>query len=358
MSSEPDSSPAGALLGLTLDGGWKVIEEVPFVEDSSGGQHSRGYIVEAPDGTRGYLKALDYSSALRSDDVAGALARATSAYVYERELLRKCENKRLTRIVRPLDHGQVRVDSSGGIPTVDYLILELAEGDIRKYMDQEQTDVPWALRVLHHAATGLNQLHGQRLAHQDLKPSNVLVFDPVTAKLGDLGRALSRDDEAPHEGLVPVGTPFYAPIELFYGYTEPDWMIRCQSCDMYLLGSLSMFLFGGAGTTPAILSRLPESHLPWNWTDSFDEIVPALRVAFGEVMEEFSACLPEAIRDPILSSTMQLCDLQLCDPDPRFRGHPRSRRELGSSYRLDRYVTLYDLLYRKASIERITQTLR
>jgi serine/threonine protein kinase len=344
---------AGALLGLTVGDGWRVVAEVPKVDRATGGQHSRGYIVEAPNGQRAYLKALDYSAALASDDVAGELSKATNAYVFERDLLRRCEQRRLSRIVRALDAGQKRVEGVDGIPTVDYLILELATADVRKYIDDDRGDVAWALRTLHQVATGLSQLHLNRMAHQDIKPSNVLIFDSETAKIGDLGRALSRDYESPYEELQVLGTPMYAPIEALYGIKAPDWTDRCQSCDMYLLGSLCMFLFGDAGVTPAILTRLPQEFQFWNWTDTYREVLPFIRDAFDDVMEEFEACVPEPIREDIVVSTRELCD-----PDPRLRGHPKSRRETGSAYRLERYVSLYNKLATRVRVRDHNQALR
>ena len=350
----PDLHPAaGALLGRTLAGGWQVVEEVPRVDSSTGGTHSRGYIVESPRGQRAYLKALDYSKAFRSEDVAGELAKAASAYVFERELLTRCEERRLSRVVRALGHGQERVEGAEGIPTVDYLILELAEDDVRGYLGREGADVVWGLRTLHDVATGLTQLHNHRMAHQDLKPSNVLVFNPETAKVSDLGRALSRDEESPYEGLSIVGTPYYAPIEVHYGEISSDWTVRCQSCDMYLLGSLALFLFGEAGMTPALLSRLPDAMRPWRWTDSYEEVLPFVYDAFYDVLEEFACCLPSDIKEDIVRSTGELCE-----PDPRLRGHPRTRQERGSAYRLERYIALYDFLAKRAEVRELSTPLR
>lgn len=344
---------ARALLGRTLANGWRVVEEVPKLAGATGGLNSRGYVALSPDGRRAYVKALDYSEALRSGDVAGELAKATSAYIFERALLQKCEERRLSRIVRALDYGQERVEDVGGIPTVDYLILELADADVREYLDTRTLDVQWALAVLHDVATGLNQLHTHRMAHQDVKPSNVLVFNATTTKLSDLGRALSRDDESPHDELSILGTPYYAPIEVLYGETSADWTVRCQGCDMYLLGSLGLFLFGSAGMTPAVLTRLPDEVRPWHWTDSYDQALPLIRAAFAEVLEEFAECLPVPIRDEMLQSTAELCD-----PDPRLRGHPKTRQAKGSSYRLERYIALYDLLARRAHVHGLSDALR
>ena len=52
-----------------------------------------------------------------------------------------------------------------------YIILELADGDVRHRLRKVDRQTAWALRALHHTATGLMQLHSQRIAHQDLRPS-------------------------------------------------------------------------------------------------------------------------------------------------------------------------------------------
>jgi serine/threonine protein kinase len=48
----------------------------------------------------------------------------------------------------------------------------------------------------HHVATGLQQLHFSEIAHQDVKPANILVTENQTAKIGDMGRA--------HRHAVPM----------------------------------------------------------------------------------------------------------------------------------------------------------
>lgn len=54
---------------------------------------------------------------------------------------------------------------------VDYLIFELADGDVRSHLDAMPAfDAAFLLRTLHHVATGLQQLHRAQIAHQDLNP--------------------------------------------------------------------------------------------------------------------------------------------------------------------------------------------
>src|SRR6266513_2079906 len=99
--------PAEQLLGKTLNGGWKVVQQIQRAPGATGGRFSEGYIAESPKGKRAYLKALDYSSALQSSDPARELEKLTAAYNFERDLLAKCKDKKLDRIVVSLADGSI-----------------------------------------------------------------------------------------------------------------------------------------------------------------------------------------------------------------------------------------------------------
>ncbi len=172
----------------------------------------------------------------------------TEAYNFERDLLETCGAKRMSRVVKALSSGQVDA-VPGGVP-VNYLIFEEAKGDVRGYLDEADAfDIAWVLRVLHHIATGLNQLHSAGIAHQDMKPSNALIFEDGASKVADLGCADQAGSQSPRgEQRVP-GDRTYAPPELLYGHVPSDWKQRRQACDLYHLGSLALFLFTGVTTT-------------------------------------------------------------------------------------------------------------
>jgi serine/threonine protein kinase len=86
----------------------------------------------------------------------------------------------MDRVIRLLADGTISVPEADFPSSAQYLIFELADGDIRKTMDAaQQFDLAWALRTFHHITTGLMQLHKAGTAHQDLKPSNVLTFETV-----------------------------------------------------------------------------------------------------------------------------------------------------------------------------------
>jgi len=81
--------PARALVGLSLDGGWKVVELLERSPTATGGCFSQSYRVISADGVPAFLKALDYTDALtNAEDPARILAALTTAYNFERDLLR------------------------------------------------------------------------------------------------------------------------------------------------------------------------------------------------------------------------------------------------------------------------------
>jgi eukaryotic-like serine/threonine-protein kinase len=331
-------SAAQRLTGLTLDG-WKVLRLMEPSPVATGGCFSSGYEVESASGRKAYLKALDYSRALQSPDPAQALNAMTAAFIFERELLDRCSERRLSRIVTAITSGKIILDNDpfGGL--VEYLIFERADGDIRQQMSDIATfDLRWRLLCLRHIATALRQLHGELIAHQDVKPSNVLLFDR-DSKLADLGRAACRGLTPPHEAFDVAGDPSYAPPELLYGFLSPEWALRRLGCDVYLFGSMLVWFFTGLGTTALAVAALHESHRPTVWRGTYTDVLPYVREAFGQVLLHFRSEVPPSLADR-LTRILE----ELCDPDPTLRGHPKDRTRSGNQFSLERYITEFDLL--------------
>jgi serine/threonine protein kinase len=192
-------------------------------------------------------------------------------------------------------------------------------------------------------------MHKGEMAHQDLKPSNILVFGSNSSKIGDVGRAWQKGVAAPHETLACASDPSYAPPELLYNHIERDSNARRLGCDCYLLGSMVLFFFANVAATPAILTKMLPSHHPALWTDTYPRVLPFLRNAFDEVAIEFTSCLSED-----LQSELPVIFRQLCDPDPTLRGHPADRASIGNSYSLERYVGKFSTLSRRAELKLIS----
>jgi eukaryotic-like serine/threonine-protein kinase len=343
------TSPHKLLSGMSLQNGWRVLEKTARPDEGTGGFFSCGYLVERVDGQRGYLKALDFFSRLPvSDDPARALEPLLKAFNFERDLLKKCHDRRLSRVITALDDGAVTVPGVPPPSTVQYIIFELAEGDVRSQMDRiDELDISWALRSLHHMAVGLAQLHSINVAHQDLKPSNVLLFGARTSsKLADLGRAAEKGVDTPHYDVTVAGDWSYAPPELLYGASPVSWDARRMGCDAYLLGSMIASLFTTVAMTPLVMMGL-EQRFHWsNWTGSYDEVLPYLRAAHAEAVRYVSGEFPSEYKSE-LTDVLE----QLCDPDPSLRGHPRNRQSrFGDPYSLERYVSAFNLLACRAEL--------
>jgi serine/threonine protein kinase len=262
-------SPAEQLVGVTLDNGWKVVTPAMRKPNATGGHFSHGYIAENADGRRGFLKAMDYTKAFQGPNTADVLAAMTNAYLFERNLCEKCAH--LSRIARAIDSGSVHVQPDKLFTKVEYLIFELATGDVRAHLDmQDRLDLIFVMRTLHHIATGLEQLHRADIAHQDLKPSNVLVFSPkVGSKICDLGRAWDRNAPAVHDAFDVAGDQTYAPPELLYGDVPSDQRARRFGCDMYHLGSLIVFLFTRTHINALIIENLSADYRPIMWSGTY-----------------------------------------------------------------------------------------
>jgi eukaryotic-like serine/threonine-protein kinase len=334
-------SPAQKLTGQQLPNDWTVVSMINKKPNATGGHFSIGYLVKHIDGREAFLKAIDFSRAFHSPDVARELQDLTATFNFERDLLNKCRDKNLDRVVRAIEDGQITIDS---LP-VPYLIFELANGDIRAHMDVlGKLDLAWTLRMLHHVAVGVKQLHSVGIAHQDLKPSNILVFDEsLVSKLADLGRSAHSDHQPPHDNHVFAGAYGYAPPELLYRFTHPDFRQRRFGCDTFLLGNIILFALTRETMTAVLMSHLAPEHMPLAWTGTYEDVLPYLQLAFNNALNTIEPHIPVEVCDEIITMLRHLCE-----PDLSKRGHPRNHSKNGNNFSLERFVSSLNLLAYKA----------
>lgn len=333
--------PADQLEGMTLPNGWTVTKRVVPSSTATGGNFGTGYIVKNSAGEQGYLKAMDYWKAFAGPNTSQAINIMTDMYLFEKNICELCRDKKLKRVVRAIDHGTIQVNPKDHFSKVEYLIFELADGDIRGALDTHTAlDLAFTLRALHQVAVGLHQLHSANVAHQDLKPSNVLMFgQAVGSKLGDLGRAWAQELSAPHDGMHVAGDPSYAPIDMLW--RQPGGPLNAQtrySNDMYHFGSLIVFLFCRVHLNALVQQFLDQQYWPMRWSGDYASVLPFVQSSFSDALLEFGKSVPAAIREPIVEMVKQLCD-----PDPDSRGHPGSRVDK-DPYSLIRYISKLDRL--------------
>jgi eukaryotic-like serine/threonine-protein kinase len=338
MMETQNDIPAHKLEGLTVNNGWQVKAKHVGVDGKNGGKYSVCYAVER-DGQKGFLKAIDYSRALREPNPPRAMLELAQAFEFERNVLHDCAAHHMDRVIAPLEDGEVKVDESL-LGRVNYLIFEMADGDIRKTLAAiERYELTLRLRALHHVATGMYQLHKAGIAHQDLKPSNVLTFGSIS-KVSDLGSVCVKGRPGPRDQELCAGTPSYAPPEQLYGLYDAEFNVRRFGGDLYLLGSMVTFVFSGLGMTASLLGYMTPDLRPDKWAGTYAAVLPYIRDAFGHAVRNFSEQITHARLRSDLTEVVQ----QLCEPDPALRGNPLNRQGFGNWHSLERYVSKFDLL--------------
>ena len=345
MVTTAPATAAESLLGRTLEGGWVVTERIVRPPSATGGAYSVTYLAER-DGARAFVKALDYSKAFGNGGAhtPEILQYMTAAFNFEKAVLDRCLAKRMKRIALPIGSGSLDVPGAMPISRVDYLILEMADRDVRAHLDAlTEFDAAWRVRTLHHAATALIQLHAELIAHQDLKPSNVLVFNQKAAKITDFGRSARLGYASPHDHLCCAGDMGYSAPELLYGYEIPEWKRRRLGNDVYMLGSLVYFFFTGTSITAVIMSFLHHSHLPKNWGGEYAGVLPYIRDAFDRAIKEFIDSGDKVLAKPLVADLTTIVR-ELCDPDPTLRGDPKNRGTHRPQHGLERYVTRFNVI--------------
>ena len=334
------------LRGKTTPGGWLIGEQVTFAADHTGGHFSDCYYVERG-GKTAFLKALDIEK-FELSQVLGLMA----GFEYESKLLEMCRDKKLGRIVQVIESDKVERDPNAPpvLRHVPFLIFELADGDIRDSVDlSKSVSDQWRFQILHRTTLALLQLHRERIAHQDLKPSNVLLFGDRQLKLGDLGRSSLQGRPAPHDGFQIAGARNYAPFEQSYGHLREDWIERRLSADVFHLGCLVVFSFTNICFPEFVLSKLAEAHRPGSWGDPYELVIEHVQAAAIQALADLSNELPEQFREELIDMV-----LDLCHPDPLRRGRKAtaSKASAGPLW-LERYVSRFDILEKKARIRRV-----
>lgn len=338
------------LIGHTFESGWRVLSVHKASISTTGGAYSMCFDV-VKDEKVCFMKAFDFSSYMlaKHPGVANPMEKMkemVDQYNYEHRLSDMCRTGHVTKVVFVIDSGAEYVDSVGIM--VPYLIFDMADGDVHQVLDvSERLDFAWKLKSLHDVAVGLKQLHTIGISHQDVKPSNILLFD-LESRLGDLGSALCDSIESPYGEKIFTGDHNYAPPEKDYNINIVDTTEQKYLTDCYLLGSLMTYYITGVSMNALLYRALPVSYHPSVYNGRFADVKDYLCDAFQQALEEIRQSIP--MEDGLSDRLLAMIEY-LCNPLVERRGHPKNvNNDLSLNYNLERFVTELDFLKRKAEL--------
>lgn len=339
---------ASRLEGKTVDK-WKIIKKRAKSFDDHSGAFSSCYEVQNIESGRiGFLKAINYEYAFKAlkPGVPSTvfLQELTQNYNYEKHLLEFCKDKRMSKIVTAIAHGEY-IDAAEMHP-VPYLVFETADGSLKNIQSQHQQDLGWKLGVIHGFLVGLSQLHQEKIVHQDIKPSNILIFGHSVSKISDLGNATKFDNKSPMWDLDEhCGDWDYAPIELLYGYFSQIWDTRRVGADLFMAGGIITYLITDSNFLSLLAANLPDIYKPYRYGGTFEDVKPHLMQAYYRTLAEIKERINERIRKDLIEIIAQLSH-----PVPELRGIPRGLITTLPQYSLRRYISIIDRLSKEIEI--------
>jgi serine/threonine protein kinase len=299
------------------------------------------------------MKVLDYQGAISSPNPVAALQTMTADFQHEVASLEMCRDRRMRRVVLALESATEN-DAAYPMGLLSYIIFEPAIGDLRVVLPLQFADGDLALRfgILHDAVLGVGELHAAKIAHQDLKPSNILAVESPAGrpypqgKIADLGRAIVASLPHRFDGLAFPGDRGYAPPEYLYDFVPSGYDQRRRGADLYQIGSLMCFVLSGVTMSALIYSELPPS-LRWDaWRGDFVDIEPSLQDATSRAIDRVVVGLPDWARQSVREMLTNLCD-----PDPGRRSAMTRHLLNVSNYSLARIVSALDRLQKQAIVK-------
>lgn len=334
--------PARELEGLKTASGW-TIGAMISASSGSGGNFCTRYTAISANGTIGFLKAMDLSQVAAKP--LEVMYKTIAEYLFEQDILEHCKNKRLTRVVVPLDSGEIL--SPGAIAPLNrvfYIIFEMADADLREqFINKEVGSWKGLFASLHHIAVGIKQLHQAGIAHQDLKPSNILYFEKKGTKISDLGRVTDDKGVSPFSDQAFTGDRAYAPIEIHFEVFPKEFIDRRLS-DFYMFGSLIFQIISGEKLTPVLIGET-RLLMPNVDNTSYCGALPFIKSAFGTIMGRFQRECEDLFGVEVAQELTGLVR-ELCYPDYDHRGNCKHKDKV-QRLSMEKYIS------KMASVKRL-----
>jgi len=228
----------------------------------------------------------------------------------------------MTKIVVPLSAGEIQIPNQPPpLDEVYYIIFEKAESDLRQaFLNSSHSIWYRFFRAIKHTCLGLEQLHRAKIAHQDIKPSNILNFGNNISKVADLGRVIDAEGQSPFCGYYFAGDLNYAPIEILMNVTISEFEERFLA-DLYAVGSLIYHTLMGTQITAALKS---EAILisPYVSRMTYEQSIPIYETVFFTLLDRLHQHCCDVFDKEIADSVVNTVQ-EMCHPNYKKRGNPK-----------------------------------
>lgn len=170
-----------------------------------------------------------------------------------------------------------------------FIVMQyLPGGTLAQRLTAGAMSLPDTAPIIERVARGLEVAHQRGIAHQDIKPANILFDERSQAYLSDFGIAVASQAGTP---LAPQriigGTPHYMSPEQARVLLDPDIpdAVATQRSDIYALGVvLFQMLTGQLPYTGSTVTEIVQAHLTAP-IPAINSLNPALSVALQSILE-------------------------------------------------------------------------
>ena len=346
------------LVGKTV-GGWNVISKLDNNDTTT--RYSSFFYVEKNE-VKAIMKVIDSEKCIRGDKEDelsrnALMSRETTAFNYETKIAEICAGMHMGNVIRYITSGEVEIEGYP-IPTVTYIVYEQSEGKISDFLTFNSQASFTAdlgmlidkLKSLHQVAKGVRQLHAHNIAHSNITPFSIEVFNSSEIfKLSGIhtSRSQQSDLQSPEHYRLFNGDFTYAPPEAFFAYKISDEMAAYYQIDTYMLGNMIVYYLTALNLTTLLNCNLPYSLKEMGSRNAnYLAVLPEILNAFNTVLNDLKSCVKIAeLRQPLLN--LIEC---LCNPDPDRRGYPGNFKTSRANADLQRVITQLDVLYNKAKL--------
>lgn len=214
------------------------------------------------------------------------IARFRQKFIKEAQMIASFKHSNIVRIIDIFEEND----------TAYYVMEYIGGGSLKERAEgkgiSEKEAVDYILQIAH----ALDYIHQKKIAHLDIKPSNILIDEDNTAVLIDFGISKHYDDTGSQTTTSPIGrSKGFAPLEQY----QQGGMTEFSACtDIYSLGATLYFLL--SGKVPPEASEIYEDGLPDLPTihpkiyNAIEKSMQPRRKARPQNIEDFLALLPVA----------------------------------------------------------------